>query len=357
MNIELKDGVPPALTSAAQAPEPLVDRGADPVRIAILLSAAVLMIAVVTFLGPILKPFLIAVFLFFATRALAAKLIRLHIPSRLAYLLLFVSGATVMTVMALLAYSASWALQAEFPRYQQRILDLIDQVPLGAKASHSLAELFTQSSGGVLRYCLSAGVGLLELLILIFFYLLFLLLGSTKLAHRTHRAFPGERGERTIAVAGKIGASIERFLLVKTQVSLGMATAAAVIMASFGLDGWLLWALVFFTFNYITYIGSILACVPPIAVAFVDLQSPWHAAALAGLLLLNRFVWIDFVEIKLSGRHLNIDSVLLFLWLAYWGWVWGVIGLVLGFPMLTSLKIVLEHLEGTKRWAVLMSED
>jgi predicted PurR-regulated permease PerM len=73
--------------------------------------------------------------------------------------------------------------------------------------------------------------------------------------------------------------------------------------------------------------------------------------------VLNRFVWIDYVEIKLSGRHLNIDSVLLFLWLAYWGWVWGVIGLILAFPMLTSLKIVLEHLDGTRHWAVLMSEE
>jgi predicted PurR-regulated permease PerM len=59
----------------------------------------------------------------------------------------------------------------------------------------------------------------------------------------------------------------------------------------------------------------------------------------------------------MAGRHLNIDSILLFLWLAYWGWVWGVIGLILAFPMITSLKIVLEHLESTRGWAVLMSEE
>jgi predicted PurR-regulated permease PerM len=78
---------------------------------------------------------------------------------------------------------------------------------------------------------------------------------------------------------------------------------------------------------------------------------------LAGLILLNRFVWIDYIEVRMSGKHLNIDSILLFLWLAYWGWVWGVVGLILAFPMVTSLKIVLEHLESTRGWAVLMSEE
>ncbi len=107
----------------------------------------------------------------------------------------------------------------------------------------------------------------------------------------------------------------------------------------------------------ITYIGSILACVPPVVLAYLDLDSPIAATALAALVVLNRFVWIDYIEIRMSGKHLNIDSILLFLWLAYWGWVWGVIGLILAFPMITSMKIVLEHLESTRGWAVLMSEE
>ena len=93
---------------------------------------------------------------------------------------------------------------------------------------------------------------------------------------------------------------------------------------------------------------------PPIALAYLEMDSPARATALAAVVILNRFVWIDYIEIKLSGRHLNLDSVLLFLWLAYWAW--GLMGLILAFPMI-RLKIVLEHLEGTRGWGVLMSED
>ena len=100
-----------------------------------------------------------------------------------------------------------------------------------------------------------------------------------------------------------------------------------------------------------------IACVPPLVLSYLDLGSPIAATALAILVVLNRFIWIDYIEIKMAGRHLNIDSILLFLWLAYWGWVWGVIGLILAFPMVSSLKIVLEQLETTKGWDVIMSDE
>jgi predicted PurR-regulated permease PerM len=133
--------------------------------------------------------------------------------------------------------------------------------------------------------------------------------------------------------------------------------SAAALMGLFGLQGWLLWGVLFFALNYITYIGSLIACVPPVVMAYLDLGSPIAATALAVLVVVNRFVWIDFLEVKMAGRNLNIDSILLFLWLAYWGWVWGAVGLVLAFPMVASLKIVLEHVEATKGWAVVMGDD
>jgi predicted PurR-regulated permease PerM len=90
---------------------------------------------------------------------------------------------------------------------------------------------------------------------------------------------------------------------------------------------------------------------------YLDLTSPVAATVLALLVVLTRVVWIDYIEIRMAGQHLNIDSILLFLWLAYWGWMWGVVGLLLAFPMVTSLKIILENVEATKGWATLMSEE
>ena len=128
-------------------------------------------------------------------------------------------------------------------------------------------------------------------------------------------------------------------------------------MYGFGLDHWMLWAFLFFAMNYITYIGSAAACVPPIVMASLDLDSPAMAALLSTLIVLNRIFWIDFFELRVSGKQLNLDPTLLFLWLSYWGWAWGILGLILAYPMLAAVRIMLEHLGGLHGWALLLSDE
>lgn len=322
---------------------------------AVVVLALLAVAAVFTYLGPILKPFLVAVFLYYTTRFAADALVRFGFPPWLAYLVLFAASVAVTTAAVLFVYGEARSFRADWPRYEERIVILVGERAAGLKGS--LEEILKDSSRDVFGYVFEAGMGAAELILMTFFYLLFLILGARKLPGRVMRAFPGERGERILAVGDRISAGMEQFMKVKTLVSIGMGLTAAGVMYLFGLDHWLLWGFLFFALNYITYIGSIVACVPPIAIAYLDLSSFLAATVLAVLIVINRFLWIDWIEIRLSGKHLNIDSVLLFLWLAYWGWAWGVLGLLLAYPMIASLKIVLEHLEGAQAWALLMSEE
>src|SRR5262249_2940851 len=118
--------------------------GRDPARVAVLLIAIVILVGAVPYLGPILKPFLVPVFLYFSTRAAVRYLIRLHVPASLAYLVLFVIGSAAAAALTLLAYGEVMAFRAEWPRYQQRILGVIGKAP--AEASGPLSEVFTVSS-------------------------------------------------------------------------------------------------------------------------------------------------------------------------------------------------------------------
>jgi predicted PurR-regulated permease PerM len=329
--------------------------GRDPGTWALVVMAVLLVGGVLTYLGPVLKPFLLAVFLYYVTKAAADALVRWRCPSGLAYLGLFVAAVAVTVTLAVFVSGQAVAFRDQWPRYQQRMHNLIGGRAAGA--GQALDQLFAVSSRDVFTFVFATGAGLVELVVMTFFYLLFLILGARRLAGRVQRAFPGERGARLLAISRQVSAAMEQFLKVKTLVSAGMALSAAAILYPFGLDRWPLWAFLFFALNYVTYIGSMVACLPPIVLAYLDLPSPVLATVLAILVVSNRVVWIDYIETRLSGKHLNIDSVLLFLWLAYWGWVWGVLGLILAFPMITCLRIILEHLEATRPWAVLMSEE
>lgn len=220
-----------------------------------------------------------------------------------------------------------------------------------------LSDLFKRGAGELLNHVIGTSLEYLEIALMTIFYLFFILVESHKLPQRIKRGFAYESTQTLLQMGHRIQGSIEQYLRVKTGVSLGLGATTGLLAALFGLDFWLLWAGVMFLANYVTYIGSMAALVPPIAIAFLQFDSLAAAAALSVLLIANRFVWIDYAEIKLSGQQLNVSPVILLLSIALFGTLWGVIGMVLAVPVVTSVKIALSQFESTEHLASLLSED
>jgi len=353
--------------------------------VATVVIAAILGVAAFTWLGPVLKPFLVAVFLFYATESAAKALVGMGLRPATAYAACLILAIVGVILLAQLAYRESQIFLEKWPQYEQRLDRAVSQLripeiaafdrgaPLAPaepnddsgsatealatkSTSTALVENVQRSSRLLLDYLFRHSLDIVEPLVLVLVYLLFLFLESRKLPARTMRAFPGEQGRRLLEIEEGITESMERFMSVKTLVGAGMAVAAGAIMLAFGVDHWLLWSVAFFLSNYVTYIGSAAACVPPIVLAFLNLH-PFAAAAVAALLVINRLIWIDIVEVRAAGKSLNLDPVVVFLWLAYWGWVWGVLGLLLAYPMLAAVKVVLMHFPTTRGLAVLLGDE
>jgi AI-2 transport protein TqsA len=197
---------------------------------------------------------------------------------------------------------------------------------------------------------------IVEVTVLVVFYLLFLFLEARKLRGRVQGGFEKDTADRVLDVIDKIDESVRRYLWIKTAVSFGLGATTTILGWIFGLDFALLWGVLMFFANYITYVGSIAALVPPIAIAFVML-SPTSAIILTSLLVLNRLFWIDYAEIRFSGEHLDVSPLLLLLSIALLGYVWGVVGMLMAVPLVTSIKIVLSHFDNTRYLAKLMSDD
>lgn len=407
------------------------DARRDAATVSLVVLAVIAFAAAFTWLGPVLRPFLIAVFLYYAAQFFARLLTRLGLSPATAYASLLPVAVILTILFGQLVHREAGVFLTKWPRYEARIMGVIDATsatlrswnmfaprdadeagdPDGAApdaappdaapapaapatdpadpaapdgqaalpegdAAESVAlaprsgapprpprdtgdpsDFFRVTSQAAVDYVFRHSLDVAELFILVLVYLVFLFLGGRKLPAKIRRAFPGDQGERILQIGAGITDSIEAFMAVKTLVGLGMGATAGAIMFFMGLDHWLLWAFLFFASNYITYIGSAVTIIPPIVLAFFDFANPAMAVVLAILLLVNRLVWIDFIEVRLSGRELNLDPVLMFLWLAYWGWVWGVLGLILAYPMMAAVKIVLQHVAGGAPWAVLLSDE
>ena len=201
-----------------------------------------------------------------------------------------------------------------------------------------------------------AGVGsLLTTSITVTFFLIFIIFEASFLPGRIERAWPGGASEKVQIVRGKIEASVNTYVIVKTGVGLGTAVCAGVIMLLFGIELWFTWALLTFLLNYVPYIGSLIATLPLIILGLIMLE-PAGLTLLVLLLLTNQQVWGQIIETRWAGRALDLSPVVLLLVTAISFAGWGILGMILSVPFAVIVKIVLENIEATRPISILLSE-
>ena len=96
--------------------------------------------------------------------------------------------------------------------------------------------------------------------------------------------------------------------------------------------------------------------IPPIFLGFIVLSPTW-AIGLILILVLNQQAWGAIVEPQLAGQRLDMSPIVLLLLVAFWGWAWGVMGMVLGVPLAVIMKIALESDPRTRPIALMLSRD
>ncbi|MCD4750267.1 MAG: AI-2E family transporter, partial [Thermoanaerobaculales bacterium] len=146
---------------------------------------------------------------------------------------------------------------------------------------------------------------------------------------------------------------VQRYLAIKTVTSGATGIAIGLWVGLLGLDFAVVWGLIAFLLNYIPNIGSIVAAVPAVLLAFVQLGVGHGLAVAAGFLVINIIVG-NIVEPALLGRTLGLSTLVVFLSLVFWGWMWGTVGMLLSVPLTMILKILLENSEDLRWVAVLL---
>jgi predicted PurR-regulated permease PerM len=90
-----------------------------------------------------------------------------------------------------------------------------------------------------------------------------------------------------------------------------------------------MWGVLFFLFNFIPYIGSLVAVSLPILLSFLQYaDEPWKPLLITLLLLVIQRVIDNYVEPRLTGQKLGVSPLVVLLSLAFWAWLWGVVGMI-----------------------------
>ncbi|MCB1018564.1 MAG: AI-2E family transporter [Acidobacteria bacterium] len=246
----------------------------------------------------------------------------------------------------------------QLPVYQTRVRDGIDQLTsllsnynLQLALEKEARDLLDPGQVMSLAAGLFAGLGgLLANSFLIFIMVIFLLLEASTFPTKLQAAFH-DRG-KAMGRFKQLGASVNHYLAIKTWVSLVTGLIAGLLCWAIGVDFALLWGLLAFLLNYVPNIGSVIAAVPPVLLALVQLGSGAAFAVLVGYVLINNILG-NFVEPRFMGEGLGLSAFAVLLSLVFWGWVLGPVGMLLSIPLTMAVKIAMEEHPDT-RWLALM---
>ena len=234
------------------------------------------------------------------------------------------------------------------------VIDVSDYNSLDAIITPSMQADFIGAAGGAVFSTLT-----------MILFLAFIIYEVPLLEARVARAFPSQRALQVVAVSKQIETSINAYLGTKTYVSLGTGICTSAICLLLGVPLWFVWGLIAFLFNYVPYVGSLVASVPPIVLSFlvpgnfffvIEVSQVVSGVVVTSLIAINQQLWGSVIETKWTGNKLDVSPVLLLLAFAYGGLIWGPIGMILSAPVTVILKIVFENIEATRPIGVLMQE-
>jgi AI-2 transport protein TqsA len=305
----------------------------------------------------ILVPFLVAAFLSVICSPLMRGLCRLHIPVGLAVVIIVLAIIGILALVGIFVGGQIGEFTARLPFYEQQLNDKLTgfAAQFGQEVSVSglLDQIEPMSPMSLVANLFSGLQGLFANFFLIIFTVVFMLLEASSLPGKLRLVLASSRGDPEYFQRFTDG--VQRYLGIKTAVSLVTGGAAGVLTAAFGLDFPLLWGLLAFLFNYVPSIGSLIAAIPAVVLALVQFGFPQAAMIAAGYFVLNITIG-GVIEPKVMGRGLGLSTLVVFLSLVFWGWVFGPVGMLLSVPLTMTAKIALESSKRTAAIAILLGE-
>ncbi len=306
----------------------------------------------------IIVPFLLAGFLALMTVRPMLWMQGRRVPAILAALIILSAILLFLFVIVSIVGTSVGDFAAAVPAYQARLdnilqglLEYLSRLTGWELSLEGLQELLDPA--WALRMTATILIGTRELLtnaFLVFFTMVFILLDASGVPTKVRAAF----GDEGAAFTGQENFldNLGRYLGIKTGVSLLTGICAGLFTWLIGLDFPLLWGMLAFLLNYIPTIGSILAAIPAVLLAIIQLGWP-AAGATAGAFLGINLVLGNFLDPRLMGHGVGISPLVVFTGLFFWGWILGPIGMLLSVPLTMSVKMALEA-DASTRWIAIM---
>lgn len=329
------------------------------VKAFVTIAAVFIIFAGVKTAANIIVPFLLSLFIAIMCNPLVAKASQYKIPKFISVILVIGLFVTVALSLAGLVGQSLNELSQLIPQYRLQLKDQLSWLTTFLAnyniqiSSAILLEYFDPAVAmGMAANMLSGFGSVMANLFLIILTVVFMLFEASSFPLKLHFAL--DDPEMRLKQIEKFLESVNHYIAIKTMVSIATGIVVSTMLWIFGLDFFLLWGVLAFLLNFIPNIGSIIAAVP--AVTLAALQLGIGEAGLIGLgYVMINMVMGNMVEPRYLGKGLGLSTLVVFLSLIFWGWLLGTVGMLLSVPLTMIVKIAFENSPEGRWIAVLLS--
>jgi AI-2 transport protein TqsA len=304
----------------------------------------------------ILIPFIFAVFISIIVWPLMKWLLSNRVPSLISVVLVILTIISVLAILATSVGSSISEFSDRLPFYENqlkmKLSALVDQSGQGYYLSLFNEQVNNLSPMELAGNFFSQLQNLFSNFILIIFSVIFLLLEASSLPSKMSIIFSKSGTDNSYLSEFTDG--VLKYIGIKTLLSAFTGLLVTVFTYYVGLDFPVLWGLTAFMLNYIPTIGSLLAAIPAVALALIQLGGDQAVTVALGYLVINLTIG-SFFEPRIMGEGLGLSPLVVFLSLVFWGWIFGPVGMLLSVPLTMTVKIACGFSEKTRSISILLS--
>lgn len=330
-------------------------------------------------------PFVVAYFLYFIFEPLNKFLAKWKFPSTLSMVIDIFIVITIVWGLSRILIDAFGKFGQELPQYEIKLNNIISTTAASFGITDSMLTNFNLSEilqtldyGGLASGFFSSTISIFSSVFFVLFFFIFISSGHNKIydviktryvAKNTKASLKKMKKkniqlgtedraeisrdniekiqqERTVKIEKTfkdIIEQVQRYIATKFLISLTTGVLVGFTLWLFDVRFFVLWGFLTLILNFIPNIGSVLAVILPTLMVLVQFESFGYALLVASIIAVIQNVIGNIIEPKIFGDRLGLNPIVILMSLLIWGYIWGVIGMILSVPLTAIIKLVISN--------------
>ena len=334
----------------------------------------IMLVGALYFAADVFMPIAVAIVLALTLKPIVRFLEKKRIPAAATsvVLALLITGAGALAATALIEpitdlVDSAPRIRAELTEKLKSIRQPVEAVMeareevenvTGGAAGSDNVQAVTVEGPGILASAASSVISGLTTLVVIFVLVIFLLASGDMFYEKLVRSFDKMADKkRALRTAYDIQREVSRYLLTITIINAGLGVAVGTGLYFLGMPEPHIWGVIAAVANFIPYIGAVLGMAAAGMVAVVTFDTLGAALLIPGFYFLCTFLEGQFITPLVVGKRLQINAVVIFISVAFWAWLWGLVGALLAVPILVIIKTLCSHYPALNTIADFLSDE